>query len=397
MGTSPQQMNLKKFLDLVAKLPKGGTKFQSTNWDALLNANAVGWQSVVEESANWDDLAAKINPKKDRTELIVTMLNLVGIELFKNFALSSNGQTKHGAREWLFRVGDLLPYSTDIPDAIRTWFKGKQESLAPGHELPDFPKVEISHDDPPAFRKSPALRKRYEEDINPVGDRKNVGDRYVIINDIERLLGVYIWSEKRIVIWRKGVQLCSKAIRSGGNDEDLFNCVLVHELGHWFNAEATVATGVRWDPSPITLTVTSTDEQPAHPNINTPNAKLPSKIEGDARSLSSRSYHEAWAQMFAWLYGHEEDAGVLAAFNALEQRQSKPYHAWRQLVNVKRYPGLGPYTLENLRWSQNDILKSLEWSRSLKNAEGNPTPATFADRNFPQTNMMNWLTKTLPK
>ena len=388
MATAPQQMNLQTFLDSVAKLPKGKTGFQSTNWDALLNKKVVGWKSVVQDSANWDDLAEKTNPIRDRTELVVTMLNLVGTELFKIFALSSNGQTKHGAREWLFRIS--MHYNTKIPDAIRTWFKEKQELLASGHALPEFPKVEISHDDPPAFRENPELRKRYEEDINPVGDRNDDGDRNDINKDIEGLLGVYIWKEKHIIIWRKGVELCSRANQLP--HQDLFNCVLVHELGHWFNAEATVANGVQWDLSPIILTAAN-DEQPAHPNINTPNASLPTKITGDARSLSSRCYHEAWAQLFAWLYGREKDAGVLAAFEALEKGQSKPYRAWRQLVSNISNPGLGPYTLNDLRWSQDCILKSLECSRSLKNAKGDPTPATFADSNFSRTNMIGWLNK----
>jgi len=542
MVTKSQQMDLKTFLDLVAKQPKGGTQFQSTNWDALLDKKVAGWQTVVLDSANWVALAENTNPKKDREELMMTMVNFVGLKLAEEFIMSKNSAAQYGAKRW-FRdnlalystfsnVGKnsidaddvisnpsqvwqhldpkkrvelidfawakayklwtaqmigafslhlngasraeislfmgqpsceheldhiffvlcnsqvlytrsffsstvalsrpfwlprlrpetlnplkalqacmkstpadhvalahyehirqqfldmtssvplvLMPYdlTSTIPEVIKTWFKEKQELLAPGYKLPEFPTVEISHDDPPAFKEHPALKMLYEEDRD---------DIELDSTDIERLLGVYIWKDKHIIIWRKGVDLCSRTNQL--RHQDLFNCVLVHELGHWFNAEATVANGVAWDLSPITLTVTKTNEPPAHPNINTPNDLLPTVIKGDARSLSSRCYHEAWAQLFAWLYGQEKDAGVLAAFEALEKGQFTPYHAWRQLVNANCDPY--PYKLKNLLWNQDCILKSLEGSRSLKK-DGGPTPATFADINFPQTNMITWLNK----
>ena len=281
-------------------------------------------------------------------------------------------------------------YSTNptIPEKVKKWFKQKQVLLAVGEKLPRLPKIEISENDPPAFKENPRLKQRYEED-------GEVGLERV---DVESLLGAYFGDKKRIVIWRKGVELCSRELRSGYGRpkglpfEDLFLCVLVHELGHWFNAEAKVANGARWDPALLTLTVTSRHELPVHPDNTTPNASLPDVLKGDARSLSSRSYHEAWAQMFAWLYGQEVDPNVLAAFEALEKMQSAPYQAWRQLVSTKSRPDNGPYTLANLRWDQAHILKSLEWSRSLKSGKtGDALPATYADPSFSSTNMMEWL------
>ncbi len=289
----------------------------------------------------------------------------------------------------------LLPdhaISATIPNDVKKWFKQKQELLAAGKKLPRFPKIEISEDDPPAFKENRRLKQRYEED-------GEIGLEGV---DVESLLGAYFWDEKRIVIWRKGVELCSRELRSdygqpkGLPFDDLFLCVLVHELGHWFNAEAKVANGARWDPASLTLRVANREELPAHPDRDTPNASLPVELEGNARSLSSRSYHEAWAQMFAWLYGQEGHPNVLAAFEALEKMQSTPYRAWRQLVSDKSRPDNGPYTLANLRWDQVHILKSLEWSRSLKSAEtGHAEPATYADSRFPSTNMMGWLETNL--
>ena len=106
---------------------------------------------------------------------------------------------------------------------------------------------------------------------------------------------------------------------------------------------------------------------------------------GDAYSLSSSSYHEVWAQWFAWLYGHEKNPGVLHAFEILERLQSRPYKAWRKLVSTAPNPNHGPYTLSHLRFTQERILESLEWSRS------HWIPVTFDDKKHPATNMLGWL------
>jgi hypothetical protein len=279
--------------------------------------------------------------------------------------------------------------NTIITPDIRLWLEEKQKILAPGKKLPKLPRVHLSEEDPPAFRQNHRLKNMYYEEDHEKGELDEA--------DVESLLGCYIFSQRRIIIWRKGVVLCAEKLHRGQGQrpgilyDNLLRCVLVHELGHWFNAEAFVPSGATWDPTPLTLTVAARTEPPVHPDHTTPEAFLPASLTGDARSLSSRSYHEVWAQLFAWLYGHEADDGVLTAFEALEQRQSTPYHAWRKLVSVAPSPGPGPYGLHNLRYPLQRILDSLRWSRTLKDAQNLPAPATFNDPNFPRTNMLGWL------
>lgn len=205
--------------------------------------------------------------------------------------------------------------------------------------------------------------------------------------DTESLLGCYLPYEKKIILWRKGIDLCAKWLKHdhgvGLPIKDVIRCVLVHELGHWFNAEAITAGNITWDQSSLTII------KKQHKNI----AQSASNIQtGNAYSLSSMDYHEAWAQFFAWLYGQERDTGVLKAFEAIERGQSKAYQAWRNFVNASPNPGPDSYTLSDLRWPQHHILASLEWSRSLRDLATNEAkPATFNDDNSPDTNMLAWL------
>ena len=74
-----------------------------------------------------------------------------------------------------------------------------------------------------------------------------------------------------------------------------FNCVLIQELGHWFNHLAPV--------------------------FHTENKEWIEWPEDAIESCKKYpSYHEVWAQLSCWLYGQDKDSGVFAAFEALEKK-----------------------------------------------------------------------------
>ncbi len=290
---------------------------------------------------------------------------------------------------FLDKLGTSTSENFKIPRQIQEWLQEKQELLAPGAKLPDWPRVFISSEDPPLFTSHPLLKNWYEEDFkrempHPLEIERELDD--------ERLLGVYSWTSRQIVIWHKGVDCCSKLLNI--DYHSLFYKVLIHELGHWFNAEAHTPHRIPWDLTmkDWTRNPQSTDENPGNPDWRFPDANLPDVIHGNALSLSSRCYHEAWAQLFAWLYGHEKDAEVLDAFNKLEPRQSPPYQAWRKLVSRDAIPGDGPYRPEMFyRTDQTSILKSLEWSRSLK------MPVSFDNPGKDETNLLRHLIAKSPR
>ena len=303
-----------------------------------------------------------------------------------------------------------------IPSPMRDWLQKKQELLAPGTQLPDWPRVLISDENPPLFVSNPSLKKWYEEDrvkneSGLKGENNNSKNEGLPIPreenrerdtpntpeiewrpDHESLQGAYFCETKRIVIWHKGVDCCSKLLNI--DYHSLFNKVLIHELGHWFNAEAHTPNRISWDLTlkDWTRTTQGVEECPNNPDRRMPDLGLPNVIQGNARSLSSRSYHEVWAQFFAWLYGHEVDGKISNAFNTLEPRQSSPYQAWRKLVSQDANPRVGPYAIEKLRFAQEAILQSLEWSRGLGQ------PVTFDDQPQGQlnTNMLQYMERKHP-
>jgi hypothetical protein len=179
-------------------------------------------------------------------------------------------------------------------DPIADWFSQKQKLLGKDLLLPDLPPVEISDDDPPALRE-----KRNGDEQLPTGD---------ITFDVETLLGCYDPEQMRITIWRKGIEFCCKRICPEGYDK-LFELVLVHELGHWFHNEAITECGKTWDQSRV-------------PN---PNQKMAFE--------EYTKYSEAWAQWFAWVYANEKKGGRRELFLTLEDRQSRPYKAWREFCD----------------------------------------------------------------
>lgn len=218
--------------------------------------------------------------------------------------------------EWLIEMGKICPKDKNLP----VW--------------PAWPTVILSEDDPPAF-----------PNRNSSPDRDG---HY----DFEKWLGCYCWENKQITIWIKGVQAVSEDLKLPYLD--LFNCVLIHELGHWFNHLAPVfhtekKEWIEWPEDAI-------ESYKQYP-----------------------SYHEVWAQLFCWLYGHDKDSGVLAVFEALEKKQSSPYKAWRRLVSEEEEPRARSYEKDELidfLGRAKDfgeklyyILESLPWSRSYgKNA-----------------------------
>jgi hypothetical protein len=284
---------------------------------------------------------------------------------------------------WCVDQGFLVDdYPDEISGQIKSWLLGKQEILTPGAALPEWPSIEISEEDPPFFKQNPVMKKLYEEDQDWIFDGSP---------DFESLLGCYFSLQKKIVLWRKGIELCARRMGLGPGRQglpvgELTRCVLVHELGHWFCDVAVVASSLDWDLHEIEVQINGHDEEVGY----LPDDKT--TLKGTAWSLSSRSFHEVWAQWFAWLYGQEVDRGVLDAFTALEPRQSPPYRAWRKLVSEEKHPDAGPYSPADLRFNQGDILRSLEWARALRDDETNdPLPATFDDRKFPHTNLLDHL------
>jgi len=292
-----------------------------------------------------------------------------------------------------------------VPDDMAKWLGEMQRTLKPNSRRKKFPEVFLSYEDPPAF--DDRLKKKYEEDSknynvvshnepNTEAELEDCVEKNFFSNnqtkpDTERLLGCYYWNDKKIIIWMKGVRFCSKQLNL--SEEFLFDCVLIHELGHWFNATASTENGVEWDTKQIEVYTSTRNEVPNHPDPEKPDEPLGNKIEGNARSLSSRCYHEAWAQLFAWLYGKEKDSDLLKAFSALEPKQSHPYQAWRKLIN--NYSQTDYNSLE-LKFKIKLILNSLEWSRSLNDntpppTGPNPLPATFDDPQYQNTNMLNRL------
>jgi|GEM_PF-2315557 len=271
-----------------------------------------------------------------------------------------------------------------VPDDMAKWLGEMQRTLKPNSRRKKFPEVFLSYEEPPAF-KNKRLRDLYTEDRV---------DQNIFLErepDTESLLGCYYWNDKKIIIWMKGVRFYSKQLFI--SEESLFDCVLIHELGHWFNATASTENGVEWDTKQIEVYTSTRNEVPNHPDPEKPDEPLGNKIEGNARSLSSRCYHEAWAQLFAWLYGKEKDSDLLKAFSALEPKQSHPYQAWRKLIN--NYSQTDYNSLE-LKFKIKLILNSLEWSRSLNDntpppTGPNPLPATFDDPQYQNTNMLNRL------
>lgn len=295
-----------------------------------------------------------------------------------------------------------------IPKIVKSWLQSKQNILSPGATLPPWPNVVFSDDDPPLFKIHPFYKRMYEEDYlgstwNRTQERerhREHGPERIRIEtghaDIELLLGCYYCDKKQIVLWRKGIELCAVGLVDANGKRlsisHLSLCVLIHELGHWFNAEAISPRGIAWDSAPLTLNATTRQEAGGPLDSDDFGQSSSSTLTGDARSLSSTAYHEVWAQLFAWLYGQEQNPGVLKVFEVLERIQSAPYQAWRHLVNEHPNPGPGPYRLSDLRWSQHRILDSLQWSRSLRDpATGAAKPATFNDAHFTDTNMLDWL------
>jgi hypothetical protein len=200
---------------------------------------------------------------------------------------------------WLVDMGQKCAENT--PEKFRSWFISRQwpveigETCAKNYVLPSWPEIVLSEDDPPAFAELDSPKKK---------------DRYY---DFEEWLGCYCWGNKRITIWIKGVQKASEDLKVPYLD--LFNCVLIHELGHWFNHLAPVPGGRLWPEDAI------------------------------ESYKYDRTYNEVWAQLFTWLYGHQKDEGVLEAFKILERWQSPPYKAWRILVSKDQTTNIGCYQL----------------------------------------------------
>ncbi len=101
-------MNLQDFLKSVAKLPKAGSDFNS-NWGEILDKDAAGWQAVVQDSANWDDLARQTKPRKAGAELMMAIVNLVGLDMANHFISSGNNDAKGNAKSWF--LNNLSQYA----------------------------------------------------------------------------------------------------------------------------------------------------------------------------------------------------------------------------------------------------------------------------------------------
>lgn len=178
----------------------------------------------------------------------------------------------------------LTSYTKGRYDPIAMWFSEKQKLLGKNLTLPKLPPVEISDDEPPALRE-----KRNGDEKMPTDDIKF---------DVESLLGCYDAAQKRVLIWRKGIEFCCRFICPEAYDK-MFELVLVHELGHWFHNEAKTEGGECWDQARL--------------------------------AVATEEYSEAWAQWFAWVYANEKGGDRCKMFLDLEKKQSEPYKAWEKV------------------------------------------------------------------
>lgn len=223
------------------------------------------------------------------------------------------------------------------------WLTDLGRLCSSSQSLPAWPVIVLSDEDPPVFS-------------------SETGQEAEPTYDVEQWLGCYCWRSGEVTLWQKGI--CMAAAALGVSYLDLLNVVLIHELGHWFNHRAPVGTGaVWWD------------------------------ADASERYLKCRRYDEVWAQLFVWRYGRDRDAGVLAAFEKLEPRQSGPYKAWRRLFSDADEPGGSSYRLNDLRKfistdpeeNFREVLRSLEWSRQHGKA------ARFDEKGSCKQNMLNYL------
>jgi len=241
---------------------------------------------------------------QDKLELIAKFIN----ELLKNFP--QNDFNYH------FKSLYYLSFMfEEIIDDLRPFHKYKYFNS-------NLPTVEISYDTPPFFATNPKEWENIEGNINIQGGKrerisefepreKNDSNYRKYIDeglfDVEKLLGVYIARENKIILYERGIQWSAKTLSCDVNA--LREKVFIHELAHWATHQ---------------LPLLHTEIWPLKHYENT-----------------ERNVHEGLAQLLCYWtieslpepYYRQE---CIDAFKKLNQNQTPPYHVYKQFLNYSK-------------------------------------------------------------
>ena len=166
--------------------------------------------------------------------------------------------------------------------------------------LPPLPPIIYTQAEPPLFRAYPSLRRLARQD-NGDGQQRQRGNTNLfddesipMILNVESLLGLYRTSPT-IILYSAGIRACARILHLP--IPVLQAKVLVHELGHWLCHAVPVGGRPEWERAPYAAT--------------------------------STFVHEAFAQLAAHWVCDRMGSEWTDAFMALNDRQSAPYHAWK--------------------------------------------------------------------
>ena len=201
---------------------------------------------------------------------------------------------------------------------------------ANGYSSKRLPDIYLSFETPPLFIKYPELddmsryideffdRKRKERDKKIVKD-----ERKPEFYDIEELLGVYIPNPK-IILYARGLIWCAKTLNV--DERVLLTVVLIHEIGHWITHQLPPNKIKQWFKTQLL-----------------PNFKHKHKLSEYISNISkwptvyynktSTNVHEGWAQILTWWIVNNIGGNLKDTFDKLNQRQSQPYHVYKDLTN----------------------------------------------------------------
>lgn len=136
---------------------------------------------------------------------------------------------------------------------------------------------------------------------------------------IEELLGVYIPSDKQIILYDRGIDWFAAMENL---DKNLLRAVvLVHEIGHWV-----------------------THVLPKYPKCKSLIlnfiAQLPGFLEWPLKNYiaTDEEVHEGWAQLITWWIVNDTGGELKRTFEKLNQNQSSPYLVFKKYTgyDVKR-------------------------------------------------------------
>ena len=199
---------------------------------------------------------------------------------------------------------------------------------ANGFSSKKLPDIYLSFETPPLFIKYPELddmsryideffdRKRKERDKKIAEDERRKPEFY----DIEELLGVYIPNPK-IILYARGLIWCAKTLSV--DEKVLRTVVLIHEIGHWITHQLPPNKIEQWFKTQLLPNF-------KHKHKNISNI---SKWPTEHYNKTSTNVHEGWAQIMTWWIVNKVGGDLKDTFDKLNQRQSRPYHVYKDLTN----------------------------------------------------------------